>query len=1101
MWAVASAARAQVHEERRERSQPALMVETGARLGACDVLTFTTDGRYLLAAGDDKVVRIWKVAGQGLELANTLRWSVWRERHGAIYALALSPDPGNRHVAIGGLGVRTGSVVVLDRATGQVVHALTDVKGNDQAIWSLTFAPSGTQVVFGTDDGSVWLWDLAGGQGSHLRKLGRHGGRNGVNRVCLVAFVGATGLVSAATDGTVLEWDTARPDEPPTALFRFALPRVFQVVLSSDHRWLAAGGENHKAHVESETRVEVASLDGRERIPIELPGDDLPHSLAFDRSGTRLAVGIRTVPSGIPFYKDINHHTLIFDLDERPPRSQPGPRPTFHPEALAFHPDGMRLAMAGGSDQEVTFWDLRRLADGPIDEVRSPGSGLWSVGLSRDQHGRYLGYRDLRVSDPPSPNRRGRGPWHTFDLTERKWVHSSDFEPIGPLETIAGWRVEPSRNNPFLWYAVGPDDQRHALDLDRYRDEMPQCYTFLRPDAAHGVRLAIGHYWGVSLFMLDEAGARRVRLYTGHQGPVTAVAPSPDGTILVTASRDQTIAAWSLADWPVHAQWGARFTERLGELRVEDVAPGSPAWETGLTDGDDIVAFAYDAQLIEGGPKRWLRYLKRATGGLEYFFLVQRPGEAKKLKLRSTLRQRPLWCFFPTRAGEWVLWRWRDYYYDTSTGGDSLIGWQLGEDVSRRPEFYPARQFEEVFHQPDKVAEVLRQTRFAPATARLPDVQPPAVEIQADRLVVQNEAVVVTLMVTPRGPRESQQLKRVKLWIGDCLFRQWTAEQLSMDGPFRETIVIPSKHFRHGVNRVIAQCDSQAGTTAKRQLMVRRKGEPTSPRVFLLLAGVAKYDQAGPLPRGFHWDNLPGIRSDLVRMRNLWRRLNNQPYSVVASGYLLDEEATPAAICGRLDEIARESRPDDLLVLFLGGHGYAEGPLEGAPLKRGTFTFVGPFFDVRQPKETGLTSERLYQNLIRIPCRKLVLLNACHSGDVTTNPVRDLSPDGVGPTILSACEYREPAFVEDAEGGPFAQAIEEALNRKFDRADRDHNHVVDSYELVLYVRWRVPQLMEDLKREDPKRFNQGDLSKTQTPTSFPDDTAVEAFPLARQASP
>jgi urea transport system permease protein len=45
------------HPGRRERSTPGLVLETGARTAACDVLTFTADGKHLLAAGDDKVVR------------------------------------------------------------------------------------------------------------------------------------------------------------------------------------------------------------------------------------------------------------------------------------------------------------------------------------------------------------------------------------------------------------------------------------------------------------------------------------------------------------------------------------------------------------------------------------------------------------------------------------------------------------------------------------------------------------------------------------------------------------------------------------------------------------------------------------------------------------------------------------------------------------------------------------------------------------------------------------------------------------------------------------------------------------------------------------
>src|SRR5262245_50316875 len=89
--------------ERRFRARPELVLETGGRTGVCDVLTFTPDGKHLLAAGEDKVVRVWKVTEQGLEPDRVLRWPVFREFRGQIYALAL--DSRGRQVAVGGDGV------------------------------------------------------------------------------------------------------------------------------------------------------------------------------------------------------------------------------------------------------------------------------------------------------------------------------------------------------------------------------------------------------------------------------------------------------------------------------------------------------------------------------------------------------------------------------------------------------------------------------------------------------------------------------------------------------------------------------------------------------------------------------------------------------------------------------------------------------------------------------------------------------------------------------------------------------------------------------------------------------------------------------------
>src|SRR5262249_47989247 len=106
-------------------------------------------------------------------------------------------------------------------------------------------------------------------------------------------------------------------------------------------------------------------------------------------------------------------------------------------------------------------------------------------------------------------------------------------------------------------------------------------------------RLIVGHAWGASVFeLLPGKQPKRVRLLTGHEGEVMALAVSADpkkGVVLVTAGRDQTIAGWSLEDWPSHPTFGARIVPASGELVVNSVDPGSPAWEMGLMPGDKII--------------------------------------------------------------------------------------------------------------------------------------------------------------------------------------------------------------------------------------------------------------------------------------------------------------------------------------------------------------------------------------------------------------------------------------------------------------------------------------------------------------------------------
>src|SRR4051812_13472362 len=111
---------------RRELSAPVLMLDAGARTGMCDVLTFTPAGDELLAAGDDKVVRVFGVAHGRFnpESTRTLRWPIYRDALGAIYACQLSRNDGGRRVAVGGVGLRNDAVAILDRQSGRILSTL-----------------------------------------------------------------------------------------------------------------------------------------------------------------------------------------------------------------------------------------------------------------------------------------------------------------------------------------------------------------------------------------------------------------------------------------------------------------------------------------------------------------------------------------------------------------------------------------------------------------------------------------------------------------------------------------------------------------------------------------------------------------------------------------------------------------------------------------------------------------------------------------------------------------------------------------------------------------------------------------------------------------
>jgi WD40 repeat protein len=1109
---------ASAQNDRRDRQDPELVIESGGRTGTCDYLTFTADGNHLLAVGDDKVVRVWPYRGGKLDPdgMKVLRWSVWREQRGAIYALALSPDKGGRRVAVGGYGVRDSTVAVIDRITGRILHTVTPRGKPDEnfyAVRAVAFAPSGDRVAYGTTDGSVWLWDFK----ANLR-VGKHQGKTAYNRVRLVHFLDDKRLLSVAESGEVLRWDLTASPPTSTALapLRVEEYSCYQVTLSPDGRWLAAAAKGPV--------VAVRSLDGKHQKDIRLEKGQFPRSVAFDPRGGRLAVSIGTIPhpDRPGFHVEGDDRIRFYDLTASPPTATAGPRHTYRAEFLAFHPDGVHLAVAGGDNHEVTLWDLLN-PDRPDRVAEGKGTCLWGVALS--PNGRYLGFLPRRDPAGRDPNRRGTGPWRVFDLPGRQWVEAKDFKPVPNRTEAGGWHVEPSAN-PYRWYAVHRDGARHLLPLDGAREGMPRCYAFLAPGGAapgrggqRPVRLAVGHYWGLSVYELTAGEARRVRLCTGHQGEVTALAVSADQKWLVSASNDQTIAAWSLADGEApggaapgrgqtQPRLGAGFAVRGGRLRVEAVDVGSPAWEAGLVEKDEVTLFAFgvnrflydpDNQVpaaerrrrkIEAAtadPEECLGRLRRPVPGQEHYFRVRRAG--RTLDLLTTVRQRPLWRFFPTRDGEWVLWMWRNSFYDTSTKGDFSIGWHVNSpDLDREPAFYRAEQFRKHFERPDVIDKLLltHDVRAAlhlvsdnPLPQRFDDREPPAVQMELGA-VRPGQDVKATLRVTPHGDNPDLQPGTAELWVNDHRVGKWD-DIVSWDKEgrrptYRRTVAVPYARLRAGrnvltfqtYNRLGGRSDAVAPVLCDRHL-------PDRPRLLGLAAGINDYSAALPAPGGKRaLGNLESACKDAEAIRSTWA---SQPRYAGADIFLhLDARAGRKELLDALDDLARRAGPDDLCVLFLAGHGvFREGRRGGDS----SFVFCCPRYDPSRPADTGLTSRVLYDRLAAIPCRKLLILDACHSG-AAANPVRDLTPGGQGPVILAACDRNQSSYENKKYGhGLFTYALLEALDGRRD---------LDVRGLFAYARSRLPDLLAEI---DLPRYQQ-------VPILFAPQPLDENYLLARK---
>jgi WD40 repeat protein/tRNA A-37 threonylcarbamoyl transferase component Bud32 len=162
----------------------------GGHVGSIHALVFSPNGRWLISAGSDGIIRVWDMP-EG-RLARKLGRP--DARAATVYALALSPD--------GKLLTSGGSdrlIHLWDLPSGRLVESLD---GHANWVLGLAFAPDGSRLASAGADQTVRIWDPA--QGRQVLALRGH-----EDRVHGVAFSpDGTRLASASADGTLRIWET-----------------------------------------------------------------------------------------------------------------------------------------------------------------------------------------------------------------------------------------------------------------------------------------------------------------------------------------------------------------------------------------------------------------------------------------------------------------------------------------------------------------------------------------------------------------------------------------------------------------------------------------------------------------------------------------------------------------------------------------------------------------------------------------------------------------------------------------------------------------------------------------------------------------------------
>ena len=501
-------------------SPPILQIDTGGHKSLIGDVTFTSDGRYLVSAADDKVVRVWDL--ETGETVRTLRGQIAAGHEGKIFAMALSPN--EQWLAVGGfMGTFTGTnheeigtIRLYNFPTGELVTLL---KGHDNVVLSLAFSPDSRYLLSGSGDFNAIIWDI--NQQQRLHTLKGH-----TNHIYAVAFApDSKRVVTGSYDQSLRLWRVANGGL--IAKLEGHTDKVQSVAISPQDGTIASGSWDHSIRLWDGVTGQFIKTLANQGTQVG--------SLSFSPDGGYLVSGVSmqrghfychvwSYPSGkeIVTYKE--HDNIVL--------------------ATAVSPDGRWVATGGGSNQEIHLWNLR---DGTVKKrLRGVGASIWAVGFSED--GTEMGWgkntksgwqvndygaleyrlrlpssiRPLGTPKEIKPNQnylRAKDKWQDWSLSHRKggdYGYNAILDIKNQNRTIASIERGITDGNRHLSYTFTPNGQT------------------IISGGSHGVLTAY------------QRDGSQIGDYVGHTGDVWAVAVSANGRFLLSGSHDQTVRLWNV---------------------------------------------------------------------------------------------------------------------------------------------------------------------------------------------------------------------------------------------------------------------------------------------------------------------------------------------------------------------------------------------------------------------------------------------------------------------------------------------------------------------------------------------------------------------------
>jgi hypothetical protein len=214
---------------------------------------------------------------------------------------------------------------------------------------------------------------------------------------------------------------------------------------------------------------------------------------------------------------------------------------------------------------------------------------------------------------------------------------------------------------------------------------------------------------------------------------------------------------------------------------------------------------------------------------------------------------------------------------------------------------------------------------------------------------------------------------------------------------------------------------------------------------YVLSIGVSKYGD-----RTIR--QLPNARADAEAIDEMLRHPRGARVHPENARLLTDDQAIRARIEAELDRLREVTAPDDMVILFFAGHGFAPGEVE---------QYLCPYDGHPRLKQSLISRNFLKEKLDLIPARRqVIILDACNSLNEETRGVPRETFKELGEElpdvrrIVITSTAGDQLALDQKEGSSHSPFTDEILNACYGRsaaADRDSNGLLTAEEIFQQV--------------------------------------------------